>query len=82
MKTAISLPDELVDAADELADKLGISRSLLYARALSDYVAHHSNSQRDVTDRLNRVYGDVDSQLDPVLEELQFRTIASAGDEW
>ena len=66
MKTAISLPDELFEAADDLADKLGVSRSQLYARALTDYVAHHSQSE--VTERLNAVYDDADSHLDPVLE--------------
>jgi antitoxin MazE6 len=80
MKTAISLPDELFEEADGLADKLGVSRSQLYARALSDYVAHHRES--DVTERLNAVYGEVDSHLDPVLEKLQFHTVAAGGDEW
>lgn len=80
MKTAISLPDDLFEAADDLADKLGVSRSQLYASALSDYVAHHNQSE--VTERLNAVYGEADSHLDSVLEELQFRTVASAGDEW
>ena len=69
MKTAISLPDDLFEAADELAEKLGVSRSRLYARALSEYVANHSES--DVTERLDAVYGEVDGRLDPVLEQLQ-----------
>jgi metal-responsive CopG/Arc/MetJ family transcriptional regulator len=79
MKTAISLPDELFEAADELAGKLGVSRSQLYARALSEYVAQHC--ERDVTERLNAVYGETTSELDPVLSELQAHSITSGG-EW
>ena len=79
MKTAISLPDDLFEAADELAEKLGVSRSQLYARALSEYVAQHGES--DVTARLNAVYADTEARLDPVLQELQFHSVG-AGGEW
>jgi metal-responsive CopG/Arc/MetJ family transcriptional regulator len=79
MKTAISLPDELFEAADELAQKLGVSRSQLYTRALSEYVAQHTES--DVTERLNAVYSEVEARLDPVLSDLQFYSVGP-GDEW
>ena len=79
MKTAISLPDDLFEAADELAEELGVSRSQLYARALSEYVAQHG--ERDVTERLNAVYGQVEARLDPVLQDLQFHSVG-AGEEW
>jgi len=42
MKTAISIPDPVFNEAEGLARKLGISRSRLYARALSAFVASHS----------------------------------------
>lgn len=80
MKTAISLPDELFEAADQLAEKLGVSRSQLYARALSDYVAQHQ--QGDVTDRLNAIYSQTDARLDPVLQEFQFLSLTAAGEDW
>jgi metal-responsive CopG/Arc/MetJ family transcriptional regulator len=79
MKTAISLPDDLFAAADELAERLEVSRSQLYARALSVYVAQHGTS--DVTERLNAVYGEADSRLDPVLRDLQFHSVVS-GEDW
>jgi metal-responsive CopG/Arc/MetJ family transcriptional regulator len=79
MKTAISLPDELFEAADELAEKLGVSRSQLYARALSEYVAQHGES--DVTERLNAVYGAAEARLDSVLQDLQFHSV-DVGEEW
>lgn len=54
MKTAISLPDELFEAADALARKLGLTRSRLVAEALAEYVAKHRTSR--VTQRLDAVY--------------------------
>lgn len=54
MKTAISLPDELFEAADALARKLGLTRSRLVAEALAEYVAKHRTSR--VTQRLDSVY--------------------------
>lgn len=38
MKTAVSIPDELFHQADELAKRLGKSRSEVYREALADYV--------------------------------------------
>jgi metal-responsive CopG/Arc/MetJ family transcriptional regulator len=37
MKTAVSLPDSLFEAADQLARQLGKSRSQFYAEALRAY---------------------------------------------
>jgi predicted transcriptional regulator len=39
MKTAVSIPDELFRQADELAGRLGKSRSEVYREALADYLA-------------------------------------------
>lgn len=39
MKTAVSIPDDLFQRADELASQLGKSRSELYREALVDYLA-------------------------------------------
>ena len=77
MKTAISLPDEIFEAAEDLAEKLGVSRSHLYARAVAEFVAHHRND--DVTTRLDAVYGKAEARIDPVLEDLQSRSV-SRGD--
>ena len=63
MKTAISLPDELFEAAEALAARLGLSRSGLYAAALADYIARHQ--ARRVSERLNAVYAAEASDLDP-----------------
>jgi len=69
MKTAISVPDPLFDEAEELAARLGISRSELYARAAMEFVRAHRSAE--ITERLNRVYGKHGSEVDPVLDRLQ-----------
>jgi predicted transcriptional regulator len=51
MKTAISLPDELGHAADLFAFQRDMSRSELYAKALSEYLAKHRGD--DLTERIN-----------------------------
>jgi metal-responsive CopG/Arc/MetJ family transcriptional regulator len=78
MKTAVSLPDPLFEAADQLARRLGISRSELYAAALGEYL--RSYRDEGVTEALNRVYEEEDSSLDPVLEALQAASLSR--DEW
>jgi len=73
MKTAVSIPDVLFDAAEEVADRLGMSRSQLYAKALAEYVSKHRDD--DVTAALNRVYAQQPSELDPVLAAMQFMSL-------
>jgi metal-responsive CopG/Arc/MetJ family transcriptional regulator len=38
LKTAISIPDNLFEAADKVARRLGISRSELYQRAIARFL--------------------------------------------
>ncbi len=81
MKTAISIRDEVFQAGERTAKRLGISRSELYTKAVGEFVARHSDDR--VTERLNAVYGDDPSisALDKRLEALQFLSL-SAEDEW
>ncbi len=78
MKTAISVPDDVFESADELAGELGVSRSALYSTAMAEYLAKHRGA--DITDRLNKVYGEVDSRLPAELRKAQARTIGKS--EW
>lgn len=55
MKTAISLPDSLFEAAEKAARRLGISRSELYQRALARYLEREGGDV--VRERLDAVYG-------------------------
>lgn len=69
MKTAISIPDDLFEKAEELAERLEVSRSQLYARAISEYTARHSSQQ--VREKLDELYAEVEASLDPVLGRMQ-----------
>ena len=80
MKTAISIPDSTFDAAEELARRLGMSRSQLYATAVAEYLKAHL--REDVTARLNEVYPDEESRVDPVIDALQLRSLPDTGEQW
>lgn len=74
MKTAISLPDAVFRAGERHASRFRLTRSELYARALREYLARHSDDA--VTESLNRVYAREPSGLDPALRALQIRGLA------
>ena len=57
MKTAISIPDEIFEKAERLAERERRSRSEVYSAALREYVARHSPDE--VTDAMNRVCDEV-----------------------
>jgi metal-responsive CopG/Arc/MetJ family transcriptional regulator len=76
MKTAISIPDDVFDAAEEMAQRLEMNRSQLYATAIREYLKAHRS--RGVTARLDQVYEHVDSSLELRVAEAQ---TASLDDE-
>lgn len=78
MKTAISIPDHLFLAAERTAERLRISRSELYATALAAYL--RDNRHGDITERLNALYAEESSTLDPVLAHIQ--SLSLPKDDW
>jgi len=54
MKTAISIPDEVFEQAEELARRTGKSRSEIYSRAVREYVARYSTDA--LTQALDEVW--------------------------
>jgi predicted transcriptional regulator len=80
MKTAISIPDQLFNAVERMAKRLGISRSELFQRAVREFL----RSQRDtgVKEALNEVYGPDrgEAKLDELLERMQASSIPE--EEW
>ncbi len=75
MKTAISLPDELFEAAERVARRLGLSRSELYQRALAKFLEGQNDAA--IIAELNQVYStEENSRLDPVLYHLQRASLA------
>ena len=73
MKTAISIPDPLFDAAEETARRLDISRSELYARALKEFLS--ARREDEITRKLNEVYAKAPAQIDPILAQMQFASL-------
>lgn len=57
MKTAISVPDDVFEKAERLADSLRKSRSQLYTEAVREYLGRHD--PHSVTERLNAVLDDL-----------------------
>jgi metal-responsive CopG/Arc/MetJ family transcriptional regulator len=78
VKTAISIPDDLFRAAERTAERLGLSRSELYRRAVAAFLQRHSDEA--VTESLNAVYADQDSRVDPSLLRAQVASLEQA--EW
>ncbi len=77
MKTAISIPDPLFEAADRLAAALGVSRSELYAKAVQNFVQRRR--RRGVTEALNRVFSAESSSLDQFLADIQASGLPDEG---
>ncbi len=75
MKTAISIPDPIFEAAEKLAQRLGISRSQLYAKAVDTLVENYRYN--GVRERLDAVYevNPEAGKLDEETEKLQTRSI-------
>lgn len=63
MKTAISLPDELFEKVDRIAQRKGKSRSEVYREALIEYAAREDNA---ITEAVNAVVDELgpDARLD------------------
>jgi metal-responsive CopG/Arc/MetJ family transcriptional regulator len=74
MKIAISVPDEIFEAGEHLAKQLGLSRSQLYADALSAYLSERGATA--VTAKLNAVYAQESPKLDPAFVKSQLGRVA------
>ena len=78
MKTAVSIPDNVYTSAEKLASRLGKSRSQLYAQALSSYLSKHQ--KEGITTKLNEVYLNNASKVDPLLINLQTQSLSK--EDW
>jgi antitoxin MazE6 len=74
MKIAVSIPDPLFQAADQAARRLMISRSELYATALSQYLL--GQSDESITAQLDDIYSAEDSRVDAVLAAVQAEAVS------
>ena len=63
MKTAVSIPDRIFDAAEQYARRRGVPRSQVYAEALARFMADQE-SDEELTEALNRACAQLDTSLD------------------
>jgi metal-responsive CopG/Arc/MetJ family transcriptional regulator len=81
MKTAISLDDELLRAADDAAQRLGLSRSRLFAIAVGDFLERHRKDE--MLRRLNEVYAQgTDASEKRIIRRMKMKVPQAAGDRW
>lgn len=78
MKTAISIPDPIFQAAECMAKRLGMSRSELFTVAMSKYMKE--NKYQDVTEELNKVYCEGNQSVDEMLSKMQAQSLSK--EEW
>jgi len=78
MKTAVSIPDPIFKAAEKLARQLGMTRSRLYTKAVTEYIQGHKNDL--VCEKLNEIYEKEFSSLDQAAQAMQWASIDE--EEW
>ncbi len=75
MKTAISIPDPIFEAAEQLAARIGMSRSELYATAVAAFVARHrAAGVRERMDAAYELYAET-ARLESVMAIVQSESV-------
>lgn len=77
MKTAVSIPDDLFQRAEELARALGKSRSQIYREALTEYVL--GREPQAVKSALDRLAEELGSEPDQWSAEAARETLERSG---
>ncbi|NET57891.1 MAG: hypothetical protein F6K47_17555 [Symploca sp. SIO2E6] len=67
------LGSSVFQSAEALAQKLGLSRSELYTKALQAYLKKYNRHQ--ILHQLNQVYSQQSSELDSVIARMQFMSL-------
>jgi metal-responsive CopG/Arc/MetJ family transcriptional regulator len=82
MKTAISIPDDVYEAAEKLAHEKGVPRSQLYVLAMRSYLEQQRGEK--VMEQYNEYFANENNDLDPGMRRSQTRTLlkSTEGDEW
>ena len=81
VKTAISIQKPLFEQAEDLARKMKVSRSRLFAMALEDYLRRQQN--RDLLAQINAAYADEPDPAERTLRRKSSRLHRKVvGGEW
>ena len=76
VQTAVPIPDHVFERAESVAQRLGMSRSELYATALRAYLEHHDAAAQHQA--LDELYASESSDLPPGAHRAQARIVS----EW
>ena len=83
MKSEITIPNSIYQAAEKLAKELGISLSELYVAALTAYLSEHK--KKNIAEKTDAVYVTEPSSIEPEMVEMQivaeFNAWDAASDE-
>ena len=74
MKVAVSIPDNIFEAAERLAKQRSVPRSQIFAEALASYI--ESRSSEAITSKLNEVYDQELSAVENGLAQAQHDSIS------
>ncbi len=78
LKTAISIPEDIYRDAEDVAKRLGMSRSRLYSAAVADFLDRYRKD--DIKVKLNEVHSCESPSVDPVLAAMQIASLPQ--EEW
>jgi len=78
MKTAVSIPDDVLEGAERLARRTNRSRSCLFSDALKEYLARHTPDK--VTKAMNEALARIGEEEDSFVSSAARRVLARS--EW
>ena len=67
MKTAVSLPDDLFEKVEQLAEELHLSRSRIFTEAVRDYIDRRRDLK--IFRALNRAYSEAEAEQETTLRK-------------
>jgi hypothetical protein len=84
MENTVSIPEELYQEAKSQAEHLGVTVDDFVIETVRGRLEKNQLklSKAEVTEALNKVYGDEPQVIDPVLWALQIRALGLENDEW
>ncbi len=73
VETAVAIPSDIFQQAEDLAKTLGLTRNEAYAEALEEWMKHKRDAENHR--QWKKFYDEVDSSLDPVLMQMQMMSL-------
>ena len=75
MNNAISVPEELYREAKSQTEAVGVTVDEFAIEAIQTRVDRRQIDTDEVTEILNKIYAELPPTLDPILSEMQFRSL-------